>query len=146
LRRNLFEYLKRNSISCITATHDSEEALAFSDKVMILKEGKIDAYGSPVEVFNGLSTIYQAGLFGDVNVIPASFLDSKNPSEENIEKVLLPHQLMLSETKTKMEATVKNSYFRGSNYLIMCELMGKTLFFEHSEKLTKDQLINLKIR
>ncbi|MCZ4238034.1 ATP-binding cassette domain-containing protein, partial [Staphylococcus equorum] len=30
LQRNIFSYLKKNNISCITATHDSDEALAFS--------------------------------------------------------------------------------------------------------------------
>ncbi|MEE3243191.1 MAG: ATP-binding cassette domain-containing protein, partial [Bacteroidota bacterium] len=32
LRRNLYAYLKKENITCITATHDSEEALSFSDE------------------------------------------------------------------------------------------------------------------
>ena len=35
LRRNLFSYLKEQGISCITATHDSDEALSFSDTLLI---------------------------------------------------------------------------------------------------------------
>src|SRR5690554_6519293 len=47
LRRKIFQYLKSNNISCISATHDSEEALAFSDGILWLKEGKIEGFGTP---------------------------------------------------------------------------------------------------
>ena len=40
LRRNLYRYLKENNITCITATHDSDQALGFADTILMLQNGK----------------------------------------------------------------------------------------------------------
>ncbi|RMA66060.1 ABC transporter ATP-binding protein [Ulvibacter antarcticus] len=145
LRRDLFNYLKKNEISCITATHDSEEALAFADTILILKDGKIEAYGSPEKIFREIDTPYQAGFFGEVTILPSHFFASEDVSEENKERVLLPHQLKLSKTKTNLAAIVKKSYFRGTHYLIACRFNSQDLFFEHSEKIKPELTIYLKL-
>lgn len=130
LQRTLFLYLKKNNIACITATHDSEEALSFSDKLILLKDGEIDACGTPEEIYKDLSTVYRAGFFGEVNVLPKTAFFSESSSEELI---LLPHQLTVSDTETKLQVTVKKSYFKGYYYLIQAEWKNKDLFFLHSE-------------
>jgi iron(III) transport system ATP-binding protein len=141
LRRDLFEYLKENNISCITATHDSEEALSYSDELLMLKDGAIEVFGRPEEVFKNLKNIYQAGFFGEVNQLPSQLFKEEIHSEE---VVLLPHQLVVSEEKSKCQVTVKKSYFRGSHYLIQSSWNDKDVFFEHPEGLKKSELIYLK--
>ena len=54
LRRDLYAYLRLNNISCITATHDSEEALGFSDEIIILQDGTTLAQGTPRALFKTL--------------------------------------------------------------------------------------------
>ena len=63
LRRNLYGYLKDNTITCITATHDSDEALGFADTILMLRDGNIEMMGSPQEIISNLKTPYQAGFF-----------------------------------------------------------------------------------
>lgn len=140
LRRNLFAYLKRNDISCITATHDSEEALAYSDIILMLKDGKIEALGTPDKVFAEANTLYRAGFFGEVSHLPSKLFSSEEPSEEII---FLPHQLMISEKETNLKVCVKKSYFRGSHYLIQADWNGQDVFFNHSEKLLEKSTTNL---
>ncbi len=137
LRRKLYGYLKKKGIACITATHDSEEALSFSDKMLLLKDGKMASIGSPEEVYNSITTPYQAGFFGEVSEIPAGLLSSEA-------LVLLPHQLSVSEEKTALEVVVKRSFFKGSHYLIQCDHQGKDLFVRHEKKLKEGQHIFLK--
>ena len=140
IKRDLYSYLKKNSISCITSTHDSEEALAFSDNLLLIKEGSVEAYGPPEGVFKDANTEYQLGFFGDVTVLPSNLFTTSYPSEEII---LLPHQLRISENNTDLNVTVKKSYFRGSYYLIHSIWNQRNVFFENSEKITEGSVLKL---
>lgn len=141
LRRNLFEYLKSNNISCITATHDSDEALSYANQILMIKGGNIEAYGTPEEVYNNVNNAYQASFFGEVNLLPSSLFYTAKSSEEII---LFPHQLVLSEEKTSFKVQVKKSYFKGSHYLILAEWQGENVFFEHYSSLKYNILCYLK--
>ncbi|GHC43993.1 ABC transporter ATP-binding protein [Ulvibacter litoralis] len=132
LRRNLFNYLKENKIMCITATHDSDEALAFADRILLLRNGQEELCGTPETVFSNLKTAYQKGFFGEVTILPSDLFSSETASEE---LVLLPHQLVPSKATTKLEVTVKKAYFRGHYYLIEATWNTQVVFFIHSEEL-----------
>ena len=140
LRRDLYKHFKANNISCITATHDSGEALSYADEVLIIKEGVVEAQGTSEKVYHNIHSAYQAGFFGEVTVLPLSLFSSENSSKEEI---LLPHQLVITEEKTKLEATVKNSYFRGKYYLIHANWNGQDVFFENYVKLKMGLTVNL---
>ncbi|HPF09924.1 MAG TPA: ATP-binding cassette domain-containing protein [Flavobacteriaceae bacterium] len=129
LRRTLYKYLKERNIACITATHDAEEALAFSDLMLILNQGKIEKLGRPAAVFSHLETQYQASFFGDVSFIPSGVIDAKT-------HYLLPHQLKITEIATPLNVTVVRSYFKGSHYLIEATLGSHPVFFNHSKALS----------
>jgi len=128
LRLKLFSYLKKENISCIFATHDAEEALAFSDILIMLKDGTIEKIGPPTAVFATLDTAYQAGFFGEVTKLPKSLL---NDTASNDEMVLLPHQLVVSKEKTKLQVQIQAYYFKGSNYLVHAKWRATDVFFEH---------------
>ncbi len=124
LRRRLFSYLKERNISCITATHDADEALAFSDHLLLLKNGKSLRQGSPEKIYTTLNTPYEVGFFGEITKLPAGIF-----SEEPL--LLLPHQLIVSPSKTMLEVIVQHSFYKGSYYLIEAEFDQKTVFFNH---------------
>jgi ABC-type spermidine/putrescine transport systems, ATPase components len=111
LKRDLFAYLKENNIACITATHDSDEALAYADEIIILKDGTIEVSGSPEHIYLNVSSEYQASFFGEMNLLPVSLFSATNTSEECI---LFPHQLEITKKKTNLKVLVKKSYFKGS--------------------------------
>lgn len=139
LRRSLFRYLKEEDISCITATHDAEEALAFSDELLLLKEGKMERFGKPETIYNNLNTEYQAGFFGDVSVLPPETVPSGK-------KILLPHQLTISKKETKIRVEVTTSFFKGSHYLIEAIYKGNPIFFNHFEALEKNKIVYLSVK
>ncbi len=138
LRRDVYNYTKKHDITCIAATHDAEEALAFSDKLLVLKNGKMLQYGEPDAVYASATSVYEKGFYGEVSIIPAGVL-----SEEEL--LLFPHQLKVSEKKTSLKARVKHSYFKGRTYLVSCEWNETTFLFEHDKKLTKDAFVYLKV-
>ncbi len=135
LQRNIFSYLKEYNISCITATHDSEEALAFSDHILMLRNGSEEMFGTPEIIYKNVSTEYQAGFFGEANLLPRKHFSSETSSEKI---VVFPHQLQISKEKTKLEVSVKNCYFKGTHFLVEADFNGNIVFFNNPFKLKKE--------
>ena len=134
LRRNLFKYLKEKNIACIVATHDKNDALSFSDKLIVIRNNKILVDNSPTEIYQNPSEKYIASLFDDVNEINI-----------NNKKVLLyPHQIKIVEN-SELKATVLNSYFKGSFWLIEAEFEKKSIFIKHHTSILSNKNIVLKL-
>lgn len=131
LRRTLFDYLKENNIACISATHDSEEALAFSDKIIIIHKGTTAIEGTPEFVYNTAKPKEIAGFFGEYTVFPSSTSISKE-----YPAIVYPHQLQVgAKNLGVLTVTVKANYFKGSHYLIEGIWENQSVFFHHSQKL-----------
>nr|WP_315151336.1 ABC transporter ATP-binding protein [uncultured Flavobacterium sp.] len=140
LRRNLFNYFKKKQITCIIATHDSNEALSFSDETMVLQNGKLIAKGNSRQLYENPPSYYIASLFGEVNELKESHFTDSDDADETI--FLYPHQLKVAE-EGKMKAIVKQCYFKGSHYLIKAAFERKAIFFEHHAELDLNQEVIL---
>lgn len=161
LRRNLFAYLKQQQITCLVATHDATDALSFADRTLVMKAGKIIAQGSPQELYQQPKNAYVASLFGEINewevgrgkeLIREEVKEGKGDKmedfgERHIHKgkvILYPHEIHVEEA-SPLRARVKNSYFKGSVFLIAAEFKGREVFFEHPTALEQDMEVGLKI-
>lgn len=122
LRRTLFEYLTHNNISCIVATHDSDDVLSFCHHTIILKNGVIIDDRKTSQVYNKPKNLYTAALFEEVNHVPKEWLQTTD------DLILYAHQLKVS--KTGFEVTIKNSFFQGKEYLITAQKDKHELFFK----------------
>ena len=128
LRRNLFAYLKEKQITCLVATHDSTDALSFSDETIILHDGKVLIKGVSSEIYHNPSNKYVASLFGEVNELKLSQISNVEIEDEMV--LLYPHQLKISENGI-LKVQVRQSYFKGSYYLIKAIFDKKVIFFDH---------------
>jgi len=117
LRRSLFNYLKEKNITCIVATHDKDDVLSFSDRMIVLHDAKIMANNTPHELYNHPENELIASFFGEFNII-------KNQG------IVYAHQLKMVDA-SDLKATVKTAYFKGNYYLIEADLDGERVFFEH---------------
>ena len=142
LRRNLFYYFKKKQITCIIATHDSTEALSFSDETIVLQNGKLLAKGNSRELYDNPPSYYVASLFGEVNELKQSHFTDIDDTDETL--LLYPHQLKVVENG-KFKVIVKKCYFKGSNYLIKAAFERKAIFFEHNSELELNQEVILSI-
>ncbi|WP_396170458.1 ABC transporter ATP-binding protein [Flavobacterium sp.] len=140
LRRNLFNYFKKKQITCIIATHDSAETLSFSDETIVLQNGKLIASGNSRQLYNNPPSYYVASLFGEVNELKKSHFSDSDEADEIV--LFFPHQLKLVEAG-KFKVIVKQSYFKGSHYLIKAAFERKAVFFEHHSELDSNQEVSL---
>ncbi len=131
LRRSLFKFLKEKNITCIVATHDKDDVLSFSDHMMVLHDAKIMAIGTPEQLYKNPE-----------NKLIASFFNEFNNLENH--GIVYANQLKIVE-KSDLNATVKQSYYKGHYYLIEADLNGNLVFIEHDFKLKKDVAICLSV-
>jgi putative spermidine/putrescine transport system ATP-binding protein len=66
---------KSLGISVLFVTHDQDEAMAMSDRIVVMKDGKIVQSGPPEEVYNQPLTDWVASFLGDTNLIPCTVLE-----------------------------------------------------------------------
>lgn len=142
LRRRLYSYLKEQGIACITATHDSEEALAFSDQVIILREGTVETSGSPQAVYQNVDSAYQAGFFGEINRIPEAALGGTGDRDLYIKS----HQWEVTQTEEGITVEVKQSYFKGSHYLVEAQWKDRKVYFQNPVDLRGGTFVSLDLK
>lgn len=130
LRRSVFNYLKEKNITCIVATHDSEDVMGHADRMIVLHNAAIAANSSPRQLFQTPEKPLIASFFGEFNTIN--------------NEIIYAHQLQKVDI-SELKVTVKKSYFKGHYYLIEASFKGQTILFEHSSELKKNTEIFLKI-
>ena len=62
-------------ITTVFVTHDQEEALSISDRIVVMNAGNIDQLGAPHEIYNKPATRFVATFVGHLNTIEASVVD-----------------------------------------------------------------------
>lgn len=79
LRKEMQYELKRIQqevgITFIFVTHDQEEALTMSDKIVVMKGGEIQQVGTPEEIYNEPANVYVANFIGESNIISGRMLE-----------------------------------------------------------------------
>jgi len=69
MRVELRELQQRLHITSLYVTHDQEEALAISDRVIVMQGGQIEQIGAPEEVYNAPCSCFVADFVGSANLI-----------------------------------------------------------------------------
>jgi spermidine/putrescine ABC transporter ATP-binding subunit len=74
MRSELRELQRRLGKTSIYVTHDQSEALALSDRIAVLSQGRIEQIGSPVEIYETPETAFVADFIGHSNLIEATIV------------------------------------------------------------------------
>ena len=75
LREEIRALQKELGITTIFVTHDQEEALSMSDRIVVLSEGRAEQVGTPFEVYNWPRTRFVASFVGTLNLLTAEVSD-----------------------------------------------------------------------
>ncbi|WP_224333338.1 ABC transporter ATP-binding protein [Haloprofundus halobius] len=93
-------------ITTVYVTHDQEEALAVSDRVAVMNEGRVEQVGPPREVYDRPATRFVASFVGDNNLFEGELVDAveseASPHETKGSRRLL---VRVGETVFEVEAT-----------------------------------------
>ena len=75
LREQIRAIQRQLGITTIYVTHDQEEALSLSDRVVVMSEGRVEQIGTPPEIYNFPATTFVAKFVGSLNVVTAKVVD-----------------------------------------------------------------------
>jgi putative spermidine/putrescine transport system ATP-binding protein len=75
LRAEIRAIQRKLGITAVYVTHDQEEALSISDRIVVMYEGKIEQVGTPFEIYNFPKTAFVASFVGTLNTATAEVID-----------------------------------------------------------------------
>ncbi len=76
LRGEIRDLQRKLGITTIYVTHDQEEALAMSDRIVVMSEGRIEQLGTPFEIYNRPRTRFVASFVGTLNILRGKVIDA----------------------------------------------------------------------
>ena len=146
LRKEMQYELKRIQqevgITFIFVTHDQEEALTMSDKIVVMKGGEIQQVGSPEEIYNEPANKYVANFIGESNILSGTMVEDYKvrfdditfdcvdfgfKPNEKVDVVIRPEDIDIVDVKDgKMTGEVLSVLFKGVHYEIIVETVPGT--------------------
>ena len=76
LRHEIRQIQRQLGITTVYVTHDQEEALELSDRIVVMSQGRIEQIGTPFEIYNFPATSFVASFVGTLNAIEAKVVDA----------------------------------------------------------------------
>ena len=140
-------------ITFIYVTHDQEEALTMSDKIIVMNKGRIQQIGSPVNIYNEPINAFVADFIGESNIVKGFMkedylvefagktfkcLDTGFKPNEAIEVVIRPEDLkIVPKSEGMLTGLVDSVVFKGVHYE-MHVLEGDRTWMIHSTKAAQE--------
>ena len=119
-------------ITFIYVTHDQEEALTMSDKIVVMKDGEIQQIGTPTEIYNEPKNEFVARFIGESNIIDGIMVQDKEvifenrkfecedfgfEKNEDVDVVIRPEDLhIVPKDQGLLKGIIKSTLFKGVHY------------------------------
>ena len=152
LRKEIRAIQRQLGITTVYVTHDQEEALSLSDRVVVMSDGRIEQIGTPSQIYNFPATTFVASFVGTLNLVNAGVVDASTgrlsvdgqeilasnvggaaSQDGRVTLALRPEGISLgqgSESSNRLEGNVADVNFLGSIVRIRVRL-GKDDGAEH---------------
>lgn len=147
LRGEIRRIQQQLGITTIYVTHDQQEAMALSDRVVVMSKGVMEQVGTPFEIYNYPTTHFVASFVGTLNQLRCTVTDAANgkvrydgqvidtgtPIAEgngaNVTLMLRPEELRLGEGggENRLIGTIEQVSFQGATIRVTVNLGSTTL-------------------
>ena len=146
LRAEIRAILKAAGTSAIFVTHDREEALAISDKIAVMRQGKIEQIGTPEEVYLNPASRFVARFVTQANILPAirkervwqteigaveispSKFNSTDDIEERGDLMLRPEDIVLNPDPHSDIVILERQFLGREYYYCVSTASGKRIY------------------
>jgi len=161
MRTELKQLQEQIGTTVVYVTHDQGEALALSDRIAVLNEGRVEQVGSPVEIYQNPSSRFVAAFIGQLNIFQGkvrSILSGEIevvtemgfnllvPFREGLSKnevafvAVRPEGINFAEGKSPflkntLKGRIMHVSYLGSSIQYLCDVMGKEIsVLSHSRR------------
>ena len=162
LRKEMQRELKRIQqevgITFIYVTHDQEEALTMSDKIVVMNAGEIEQIGTPLEIYNEPENAYVARFIGESNIVDGVMREDYRvrfderefecrdfgfKQNEPVDVLIRPEDISIVDpANAVMRGEVKSVVFKGVHYELMVETRTGTSKTVRMHVVTQHDLYN----
>ncbi len=150
LRAEIRRIQQELKITTIYVTHDQEEALSLSDRIVVMNKGRIEQIGTPFEIYNYPQTEFVASFIGQLNLIPVQVVDRegglyriggqtiqveqnhRTPLSSQPKLAIRPEEVKLGQVEgwNQLTALVRQVSFLGAIVRIWLEVEGVSLLLD----------------
>ncbi|KKY02468.1 spermidine/putrescine ABC transporter ATP-binding protein [Paraclostridium benzoelyticum] len=149
MQMELKKIQKKLGITFVFVTHDQEEALTMSDKIIVMNKGKIQQMGTPQDIYNEPENSFVARFIGESNIFDGIMIedylvefcgkkfkcvDKDFEKNENIEVVIRPEDVkMVEPEKGMLKGKVTSVLFKGVHYEIEVNENGRMWILHNTQ-------------
>jgi iron(III) transport system ATP-binding protein len=153
VREEIHELQQNLSLTAVYVTHDQQEALAISDRIMVMSMAHIVQDGTPRGLYDQPNSRFVADFIGDANIVPAVLerkqdglasvhlgplvltLPHRGTEEGPAELSIRPQAIMLNSGSEGLAARIVRAAYLGSHmeYWVTADGLAKELFVVSSD-------------
>ncbi|MDO3444653.1 ABC transporter ATP-binding protein [Agrobacterium sp. V1] len=143
LRHELTELHRRIGATSLYVTHDQAEAMAMSDRIVVMNAGRVVEIGTPLELYRAPKHAFTAGFLGQTNLLPVSAEGQQaqlpwgqsvtldRVAAGNVQISVRPENIHIRADQAG-EGTVSAVSFMGANALYTVEIGGRQIRISQS--------------
>ena len=152
---------QRTGITFIYVTHDQEEALTMSDRIVVMDKGKIQQIGTPEDIYNEPKNAFVADFIGESNILDGVMLrdfrvefagqeftcvDAGFGSREIVQVVVRPEDIqVVPAIQGQLTGLVENVIFKGVHYEMHVRQAGYEWIIHSTQASQVGELIGMNI-
>ncbi len=159
MQKELRNIQQQLGITFIFVTHDQEEALTMSDRVVVMDKGKIQQVGTPQDIYNEPQNAFVADFIGESNIVDGVMLkdysvefsgqifeclDAGFGKNESVDVVVRPEDVdIVTEDKGMLKGIVTSVDFLGVHYEIIVDIGGFKWMIQTTDEHFVDEKVGL---
>lgn len=141
VRMEIRDILKKSNTTALFVTHDTKDALSVADRILVLKNGRIQQFGTPDELFNRPANAAVAHLFGERCTTSTTIKNGRlqlpfgelaMATNEGTVTVGIPSAAVILHEQGVFTGTIRSSTFQGHHFVLAIESEGLELQAKHA--------------
>ena len=128
MKEEIFKIVKETNTTTILVTHDINDALNISDRILIFKAVILQQYDDPVKMYCEPANCYCAEVLGDMNKL----------FHKNETYYIRPEKVNISDKRSKYRVKVEKCFFQGKEYKVKGRINNETWHFFSKSPIKED--------
>ena len=128
MKEEIFKIVKETNTTTILVTHDINDALNISDRILIFKAGILQQYDDPVKMYCEPANCYCAEVLGDMNKL----------FHKNETHYIRPEKVNISDKRSKYRVKVEKCFFQGKEYKVKGRINNEIWHFFSKSPIKED--------
>ena len=128
MKEEIFKIVKETNTTTILVTHDINDALNISDRILIFKAGILQQYDDPVKMYCEPANCYCAEVLGDMNKL----------FHKNETYYIRPEKVNISDKISKYRVKIEKCFFQGKEYKVKGRINNEIWHFFSKSPIKED--------